>query len=135
MKNTKSICSAVFLLSYFICNAQIGINTTTPNSTLEVNGSFSSKVSQITSTTNLVIDHSVIICNSSSPIDVNLPSATGCEGRIYIIKNLTSNGVFLRPQSGQNIESASVYSLSQINSVVQLVSDGSHWYILDSYIP
>lgn len=114
--------------------AQVGINTLTPNSTLEINGSFSQKINQITATTTLQISHSVIICNPVSSIDVILPNASTCTGRIYIVKNITSQSVTIKPQSGQSVDGSSTFLLNTINATIHLISDGNNWFVLHKYL-
>lgn len=135
MKNLKYLFVVGILYSAFDVNAQVGINAPTPNSTLEVNGSFSRKVTQITTTTTLQISHSVIICNPSTAIDVVLPDAITSMGRMYIIKNITSYITTIKPQNGQKVEGASTFLLQNINATIQVMSDGSNWFVLDKYIP
>ena len=88
-KNTCLFCLGIFLLSHVIY-AQIGINTQTPNSTLEINGSFARKVTKITTTSTIENNHSIFICNPTEPIEITLTSASGNIGRLYTIKNITS---------------------------------------------
>lgn len=133
-KNTCLFCLGIFLLSHVIY-AQIGINTQTPNSTLEINGSFARKVTQITTTSTIENNHSIFICNPTEPIEITLTSASGNIGRLYTIKNITSFPVTVKTQSSQLIEGSNNFILQNINMVIQIVSDGNNWYILDKYLP
>ncbi len=65
----------------------VGINTTTPNSDFEINGSFAQKVTTVTASTTLDATHSVVVCNNgATAISITLPAITGIKGRTYIIK-------------------------------------------------
>ena len=44
----------------------VGVNTTTPKSSLEVNGSLSKKVTTITASTTLDTSYNVVICNNGA---------------------------------------------------------------------
>ena len=123
------------LLFVFSVNAQVGINTTSPNSTLDVNGSFGSKVTVVNADLNLQIQHSVVICNSTTAIEISLPEASSCAGRIYVIKNITTNMVTLKTQNGQTIDGSTSFLIQNINAVIQTISNGNNWYVLDKYNP
>ena len=76
-----------FLLTFFFGNAQVGIGTTTPLSTFEVNGSIGQKVTTVVANTTLDGTHSLVVCNNgSSPITITLPSAVGVIGRFIQLK-------------------------------------------------
>ncbi|MBP6181998.1 hypothetical protein [Flavobacterium sp.] len=83
-----------FFLSCSIANAQVGINTITPQSTFEVNGSIGQKVTTVVANTSLDESHNIVVCNNgSTAIDLTLPNATTCSGRMYVIKReVTSTG-------------------------------------------
>jgi hypothetical protein len=91
--NTSLVFLCFVFLFNFSINAQVGIGTTDPKSTFEVNGTFGQKVNTITSTT--VLDDtygSVVICNNgSTAITVTLPTAPSCTGRVYTIKRDASS--------------------------------------------
>ena len=55
-----------FFLTGYLSNAQVGINTITPNSTLEVNVSLGQKVSKVTTTITLDDTHSIVICDNGA---------------------------------------------------------------------
>ena len=51
MKNLKCLLAAIIVLQAVITNAQVGIATNSPTSTLDVNGSFGIKITAVTSGT------------------------------------------------------------------------------------
>lgn len=116
-----------FLLFGFVTNAQVGIGTTDPKSTFEVNGTFGQKVSTITATTTLDDTHgSVIICNNSSTaITVTLPDVTLCSGRVYTIKrNATSTANIT---IAGTIDGVTNLILAKAGEAVTLFSNGIEW--------
>jgi len=123
--------SLVFLCSIFLItysnNAQVGIGTTDPKSTFEVNGTFGQKVSTITTTTTLDDTHgSVIICNNgSTAISVTLPAASSCTGRVYIIKrNATSTA---NVTIAGTIDGVTNLILAKASESVTLFSNATEW--------
>jgi len=73
-----------------------------------------------------------IICNNSAAMTVNLPTAAGITGRIYVIKKVS--GLFLNvtidASGSQTIDGATTKVLSSQNETVTIQSNGSNWYIL-----
>ncbi|MGE8431163.1 MULTISPECIES: hypothetical protein [Chryseobacterium] len=98
----------VLLLGSFFVNAQVGINTTSPNSTLAINGSLGAGYSQVTATnyTILPTDH-YITYNGTNNATFTLPViGTGTNsytGRIYKIKNISTFGITLQASSGNTL--------------------------------
>ena len=82
---------AVILLMSTYCFSQVGINTNNPNSTLEVNGSFSLKTHYVESSNEgiLLEEGYLYIINSpsSSEDKVIIPESFNVEGRIILIRN------------------------------------------------
>jgi len=119
------LCS-IFLLS-FSSIAQVGIGTTDPKSTFEVNGTFGQKVNTITATTALDDTYgSVIICNNgSTSITVTLPAVGTCIGRVYTIKrNATSTA---NVTIAGTIDGVTNLILAKPGEAVTLFSNGSEW--------
>jgi len=72
-----------------------------------------------------------IYCDNSSGMTIDLPAASGCSGRIYIIKNVGSSGtITVDGNSGETIDGATTYSLSTQWSSIMIQSNGSNWLIL-----
>lgn len=88
----------LFLISAFGCvvfsYAQIGIGTTTPNSTLVVEGSLETAYREVTASTTLTIADHYITYNGADPATITIPTAASGSnsftGRIYKIKNISS---------------------------------------------
>lgn len=116
----------VFFLFTLLSKGQVGIATTNPLSTLEVNGSFGQKVNTITSNTTLDDTYGIVVCNNgSTPITVTLPDVTLCTGRVYTLKRIAS--------STANVTIAGVIDgvtnlvLAKAGEAVTLFSNGSEW--------
>lgn len=62
----------------------VGVGTTNPTSTLQVNGSFSEVVTVVTATTSLnAFQNKVVLNNGATAITITLPNALTCIGRKY----------------------------------------------------
>lgn len=99
---------SIFLLAAVPLTAQVGINTTTPNSTLAVNGSLRAGYTQITATTyNILATDHYITYNGTADATFTLPvigtGTTSFTGRIYKIKNISANAITLQASSGNTL--------------------------------
>jgi len=122
------ILSLLLSTSSFAQNG-VGINTTTPVSSFEVNGSVGNTVTTVTVSTTLNANHHIVICNNASTaITITLPTANAVTGRNYQIKrnetstaNVTISGT---------IDGVSNRIITNANEAINLVSDGVEWKTL-----
>lgn len=121
-------------------NDRIGIATSQPQSTLDVNGSMSVPLRIISvATDTLDAADFAVICNvTANSILLRLPDASMSAGRMYKVRKLfsgvsTSNTVTLSPLvNGQTIDLSPGFVLdSPTAEYATLISDGFNWYILD----
>jgi len=117
----------------------LGTTVFTPLSTMDVIGSQSEewRLQTGASTTLSINDRSIICDTSSNAITVNLPNATTCSRRTYIIRRYTGgNNVTIDPYSSQTIlgstGSFSTLDLTNNGEWVMLTSNGADWYVLAS---
>jgi len=109
-------------------NYRLGIcSGTSPNSTLQVGGSFAAAITTKTSNYTASISDHTILCNAT--LTITLPDATGATGRIYTTKNIGTGTVTIS-RNGQTIDGASSQTLSTQYQCITIQSDGSNWYIL-----
>jgi len=109
----------------------IGINTATPVSRLDINGSFGMPIHGATSNITLNEEHAIVRVNAStSNVTVTLPAASTATDRIYsIIKSdASSNKVIF-----STTIVASGYSFTEVNipGEYKIQSDGTNWYLLN----
>lgn len=147
MKNLKHLLLLVFFCYFFQSGfSQIGINTTTPLSTLDVNGNLSVKVVNLTGNgsgglgTAVLIDDGVYISISPTATDdkFQLPNPTLFPGRTYIIRNiqnavtaqLTTASGMLFPKNS-TVGSAQIYMYEGNLRTVTVISDGINWTYLN----
>lgn len=105
-----------------------GIGTASPNSTLNINGSFAktyiSKAVDYTATSS-----DCVIDVTATGKTITLPTAVGITGRQYTIKLTASGTGTIATTTSQTIDGSSTYSLSAQYKYVTVVSNGSNWII------
>ena len=131
MKSSFFICLFILLISNV--HAQVGIGTVSPNSTLQVVGSFSATYrSFTTSSTASSTDHALVFTGTSAA-SLTLPDATACAGRLYLIKNASTSGITpvltINTTSSQTIDGIATLLLSQAYQGVILLSNGANWNV------
>ncbi len=138
-------------------DGNVGVNTTEPNSKLQVNGSFSMPIRTVVTDGNSSItdDDFTIIAdmenNASKMMNLILPSASGRKGRIYNIKGINvpvsqpgaSTGIVKILSNSFNILTiffengvatftSPMYTKSDLQNSCTLQSDGINWHIISS---
>ncbi len=112
---------------------QIGLGTSSPNSSLDVRGGFTTAVRTFSATTTAATTDHNLLFTGTSAATVTLPDAATCVGRIYWIKNgsttLPVPIVTINTVSSQTIGGATTYTLEEPYEIVRLVSDGSNWQV------
>ncbi|MDR3023580.1 hypothetical protein [Chryseobacterium sp.] len=123
----------ILLFGALPLTAQVGINTTTPNSTLAVNGSLRAGYSEVTTTTyNIQTTDHYITYNGTADATFTLPvigtGTTSFTGRIYKIKNISPNNITLQASSGNTlrIDNTPVASfVIPIGAYAEVVNNGN----------
>ena len=136
-KNSLSNVFAIsfLILTFLVSNAQVGIGTTTPLSTFEVNGSMGQKLTTVATDATIDDTNSLIICNNgATAITITLPDASAIRGRIYTIKRDDSSTaiVTIVTTSSQLIDGEATCILANAKEVVTVVSDGADWKKLNT---
>jgi len=142
----------LFLIGFQLGFAQVGINTTTPLSTLDINGNLTIKEIGVI---NANISGSAIFyggpSGSATPIDDGvyisltptsgsdefiLPNAVNVPGRIYILRNVSNTtnakiysfgGVFFAKDTSSSTGSLLTMPFNSILKTAILISDGQNW--------
>ena len=120
-------------------HAQVGIGTTSPNSTLDVRGSLSATARSFTTTTTIATTDHTLVFTGPAPTTATLPDASACPGRIYCIKNFSATTptpvLTVATVSSQKIDGNAGWSLDEPNETVTLISDGSNWEVYSAGAP
>jgi uncharacterized protein (TIGR02145 family) len=113
-------------------NNEIGINTSTPASTFDIQGSMGLKVTTITAATTLNQTHNVVLCNTG-PYTVTLPAAAANTGKVYYIKNIDADGdiITLDGNAIETIDGATTFLLDLYKHAIRIISDGTNWHVLE----
>ena len=127
-----------------IMGGDVGIGTTSPHSTLQVEGSLSLPYQLVDASTNsyTVTDSDcVIVVETGQPVDVTtiyLPTAVGITGRVYTIKYLSeenwNEGVLIEPFGSETIDGYTNLLLDYTRELVTIISDGANWIIISQSI-
>jgi len=123
---------------------KVGINTTSPSSTLHVNGTLAVGVLntgafEYDQFIQLNREQSVVLCDvTTGPIQVTLPDASECTGRIYHIKKYSEDlndelgqTVTINTLNNQTIDNQQ-FRILDVDKFQELtiISDGSNWFII-----
>jgi hypothetical protein len=117
----------------------VGIGTVEPSAKLHVfgevrvEGSLDVETHIVDSDVFLDSKHCMVLANASrGPLTITLPKASESRGRLYFVKKIdnTSNAVIMTPRVGERVDGQTSISLTTLNGVVRLVSDGLNWYIV-----
>lgn len=114
----------------------VGINTVTPGSTLEINGSFSAQYRLISADYNMGITDYYVAYNGSSVGVITLPAATVAypaqghiKGRVYYIKNTGTSNLTITANGSELIDNQTGLPVSSIGLgqgwFVMLISNGA----------
>jgi hypothetical protein len=120
-------------------NAQVGIGTTTPTSTLDVRGSFSAGYRTVTGSVTLGSSDFSVSFTGTTAATITLPDAAVCSGRTYVIKNasatLPTPVLTIATSSSQVIDASSGWTLDEPNELISVISNGTKWYIENQAVP
>ena len=131
----------LFVVASFVltvcAQAQVGIGTTSPNSTLDIRGSLSGNIQTFSSTYTATGTDYNLIFTGTSATTLTLPTAASITGRMYNIKNASSNTSTLTvgTTSSQTIDGATTQVLSNSYQTLSVISDGSNWHIVGYGLP
>ncbi|MGF2412678.1 tail fiber domain-containing protein [Ferruginibacter sp.] len=135
-KNLTTIVASIFATFSY---AQVGVGTTTPNSTLDVRGSVATNYRAFTANTSAAATDNLLVFTGSSAATVTLPTAVGCDGRSYMIKNASTTGptpvVTIATTAAQTIDAAGSWTLTSANETITLISNGANWNVAAQSLP
>lgn len=142
--------NVILIIALALCfnsvSAQVGVGTTDPKSTLDINGNLSLKVVSLNGgpgTSRTTIDDGVYInlTPTSGNADFELPDPTAVPGRIYILRNVTDTETAYILTQGAGVEFFAADSTAgttvvnmttasgtgNTNKTLIFISDGANW--------
>lgn len=137
----KTLIFIVLVMTSTVSFSQVGIGTTTPQSTLDLNGNLSVKHITLTgSATPTMISDGVYLSLDPQVTDqeFRLPSPVLFPGRVYILRNinnaitakLTTTAGLLFPK-GSTTGVTEVFMYENNRRTMLIMSDGSNWNFID----
>ena len=147
---TKIFFVTILIITFQEVFAQVGINTSVPLSTLDVNGNISIKTIGIPTALNggspgfaTSINDGVYI--SLTPTSVGndefiMPTATSVPGRIYVLRNISNSinaklysfgGQFFHKGSNTATTAPLILSSNATGKSIIIISDGINWTYFD----
>ncbi len=125
-KNTSLVFLLIIFFIPYSISAQVGIGTTDPKSTFEVNGSVGQKVNTVSASVTLDDTYGIVICNNgSTAITLTLPNVTLCTGRVYTIKRNASSTANVTISG--TIDGVTNLIMAKAGEAVTLFSNGTEW--------
>ncbi|MBA4318355.1 MAG: hypothetical protein C0412_08135 [Flavobacterium sp.] len=125
-KNASLVFLFLIIFITYSSSAQVGIGTTDPKSTFEVNGSVGQKVNTVNASVTLDDTYGIVICNNGSTvITLTLPDVTLCTGRVYTIKRNVSSTANVTIAG--TIDGMTNLILAKAGEAVTLFSNGTEW--------
>jgi len=133
----KYVLFTAAILAISCANAQIGVGTTTPNSTLDVRGSLSTSYRAFSASSSAATSDNMLVFTGTAVATLTLPDATTCAGRVYWVKSTSSNAsaLTIATTSSQTIDGLTNWILSQTNKAISVISDGANWVIGAESLP
>jgi len=119
-------------LTYNDGTLNVNNGTISVTGTLNINGGKINNVTTITDVTTLDDTHNIVLCSSETAFTVYLPEVLTNNGRTYTIKNINSGTITIDPNSSEQIDGASTYTLL-LNKSITIVNNGSAWYIIGGF--
>lgn len=113
-------------------NKMLGVGTSSPNSTLHVNGSFAVKRTSVSANYTTSGEAIIGVTDTSSPRTVTLASSDCKEGRVIVVKDESggagTNNITINTEGSETIDGNNSVTISSNYGVVRLYSDGNDWF-------
>jgi len=73
-----------------------------------------------------ITDDDYMVAVSGGTFTINLPTAVGVQGKLYVIKNNGTGTITVDPNGSETIDGSTTVTLIQ-NDSIQITSDGTNW--------
>jgi hypothetical protein len=121
-----------------LTNGNVGIATAVPNSTMQLNGSFSTAIRTVTAASTAAQkiigtgDYTIVVNATAGTIALDLPDPATCAGRSYIIKKMDGINALTVTRALVLDLSTSLTSLTMA-STYMIQSDGTQWLVVNRF--
>ena len=126
----KIVFNIAAILITAISFAQTGINTVDPKSTLDVNGSFGTNITEVTDPSLFLLDstHQTLVFRGTGGT-ISLPDASTCLGREYTLVNFSTGNII----AGTTLFDAGTGTINAVPTmtVFKIKSNGTNWIQVD----
>jgi hypothetical protein len=104
---------------------------------VDLRGSLALGYKAFTTSTTAASSDNLLVFTGTSAASLTLPDASACSGRIYWVKNTSSNSSVLTiaTTSSQTIDGLSSWTITVKNKALRLASDGTNWLVLSENLP
>ncbi len=115
-------------------SGQVGIGTSSPTSTLQVNGSVAMNIVSKSANYTLTSSDYTVLCDASSAgFTLTLPAASSCTGRIYRIIKIDETTNLLTFSTALRYSKNTSITTLNYNKTLTIQSDGTDWWIVAQY--
>ncbi len=126
----KKIAIAIVILGCITSYAQVGFGTNAPKSTVDVNGSFATKLTEVINPNSYTLDatHQTIVFRGTGGT-ISIPAANTCQGREYTLVNFATGNILC----GTTLFDAGTGTINFIPSmtIFKIKSNGTSWIQVD----
>ena len=111
---------------------KVGIGASGPSSTLHVGGSQSVRRTEVKADYTVTdADYYLGVSDTAARRTVTLPTASGKEGRVYVIKDESGGAgghpIAVKAQAGEMVDGAKAMDISTNYGVLRVISNGKNW--------
>ena len=79
-------------------------------------------------------DYTIIVNADGGPVQVRLPNAALCSGRVCVVKKVDSLNSVVVSTHGGDIDASVAQTMGAQNQSITFQSNGGDWYIINSYL-
>jgi hypothetical protein len=118
-------------MMYLDSLGNVGVGTTSPHSTLHVNGSLAMNIKSVAADYYVTDSDCILVVDAPDEgLGIWLPSAVGIAGRVYTFKYIGTSWAWLYPAASEQIDDVPGAILLTQWEHITVVSDGSNWLII-----